>query len=138
MADTSYYVRNMLLHYDKQLVTARRLARYRRSKQSAESAEALAITRETKRKQMVERVAKEIIENLLIVGSANPIVDEIREDLQREFNERFIFEYPIMEQDLLIYRETPDGPVELDSQDKMQVLNKLWTITLDKVDTTML
>lgn len=138
MADTSYYVRNMLLQYDKQLVTARRLARYRRGKQSAESAEALAMSREAKRKQLVERVAKELIENMLIVGSENPIVREIREDLRREFNENFIFEYPIMEQDLLVYRETPDGPVELDGQNKLQVLNKLWTITLDKVDATML
>lgn len=138
MSMKSFYVRNMLLSYDKQLVTARRLARYHRSVSRVDAHEAISVSREAKRRQLVERVAREVIENLLMAGSENDIVTGIREQLEEEFQAKLVFEYPLMEQDLQIMRETPSGPIEVEPQEKMQILNRLWKLTLDKVDETML
>ncbi len=138
MAINSYYVRNMLRSYDRQLVTARRLARYRRVMRAADASDALSISREARRNQLVERVAKEVVENLLISGSDNPIVARIRDQLERECKETYLFEYPVTEPELLVFRQTKAGPVELEPEQKQDVLNRLWKITLDTVDETML
>ena len=131
-----FYVRNMLLGYDKQLVTARRLARYHRSlgKGLGDDAEA----KEAKRRHLVERVAREIVENLLMSGSESPIVQDIRQNLERDFGHELLFEYPIMEQDLQVFKQTSAGPEEVAPQEKMQIMNHLWKLTLDKVNETML
>lgn len=136
MTIKSFYIRNMLLGYDKQLTTARRLARYRRS--LGLSGEEEQIPREVKRKQLVERVAREIVENLIISGSDNPIVTDIKEILELSFNERLYFDFPPTESELSIYRETEAGPQEVSDEEKGKILNRLWAITLDKVNETML
>jgi hypothetical protein len=133
----SYYVRNMLLSYDKQLITARRLARYRRLMRP-DGADAVSISVEAKRHQLVERVAKEVVENLLISGSDNPVVQRIRAQLEAECKQRYFFEYPVSAQELRVLKETKDGPLEVGPDEKMEVLNRLWKITLDTVDETML
>ncbi|THB70668.1 MAG: hypothetical protein D6E12_02445 [Desulfovibrio sp.] len=138
MTIKSTFVRNMLLGYDRQLVTARRLAKYRRSLRAAQAEDAVSIPREVKRRQLVERVAKEIVENLIIAGADNPVVHEIKAQLEKEFGEELYFEFPLTEQDLQIFRETPGGPQEIANHEKMHLLNRLWKITLDKVDETML
>ena len=128
----------MLLNYDKQLVTARRLARYRRSLMAGREDQLPEIPHEVKRRQLVERVAREVIENLIIVGGENPVVDDIKLSLEKEFQEDFYFEYPLTGQDLQIFRETPEGPQEIVDDEKMHILGRLWSLTLDKVDETML
>ena len=135
---TSIFVRNMLLGYDRQLVTARRLAKYRRSLRAAQAEDAVTISKEAKRRQLVERVAKEIVENLIIAGADNPVVHEIKAQLDKEFGQELYFEFPLTEQDLQIFRNTATGPEEIQGGEKSHLLNRLWKITLDKVDETML
>lgn len=132
-----YYLRNMLLQYDRQLVTARRLARYNRSMGRGVTSEDPA-AREAKRHALVERVAREIVENLLMSGSNSPIVEQIREELEKAFDASLLFEYPIEQPDLHIFKQTSSGPKEVTSQERMQIMNTLWQLTLDKVNETML
>ncbi len=132
-----FYVRNMLLQYDRQLVTGRRLTRYRRLMGGGAEGEE-TIPREVKRRQLVERVAREIVENLLMSSSESDIVKAVRAQLEQEMGCALLFEYPIMAQDLEIFKVTAQGPEEVTAQEKLLILNKLWKITLDKVDETML
>ena len=126
----------MLLQYGKQLVAARRLARYeqmigrgRRADKEADLA---------KRRAMVERIAREIVENLIFSGSDNLIVQEVKEALARETGERYIFRYPPAQEDFLIFRETPEGEKELSTGDKAALMDRLWKVALRTVDATML
>ncbi len=125
----------MLSSYGRQLVTARRLARYR---QALRGAEEPVIPPEVKRRLLVERIAREVMENLLIAGSDNPVVDEIKERLQQEFGERLTFTYPPSQLEIQVFREGPDGQEEIAPAEKMAILDKLWEITLETVDETML
>ena len=134
----SVYVQNMLMGYDRQLVNARRLARYRHSLRAARGEEEPSIPPEVKRRELVERVAREIVENLIISGSRNPVVEDIKAQLQADMGQPIYFTYPPTEHDLQIFRETDQGPVEVDTQEKGVILHKLWKITLDKVEATML
>ncbi len=137
MTTQSFYTRQMLLQYGKQLVAARRLARYDqllgRGLQS--NADAVAV----KRRQMVERIAREIMDNLIFSGSENPIVQEVRDRLAEEMGEQFTFRYPPAEQDFKIFRSGPEGQeVELGAAEKQRLMGQLWDVTLRTVDATML
>jgi len=137
MNTQSFYTRQMLLRYSRQLVAARRLARYdqllgRGPQYSSEAAE-------VKRSAMVERVAREVMENLIFSGSDNPVVHEVQTRLAEESGENFIFRYPPAEQDFQIFRTDSDGEeVELSQGEKQMVMGRLWDVTLRTVDATML
>jgi EAL domain-containing protein (putative c-di-GMP-specific phosphodiesterase class I) len=128
----------MLRTYGKQLSSAKRLARFRRALKISDSQDAVSISRQAKRREMVEKISREIIENLIVAGSENPVVTDIVDQLELDFGERYYFEYPLDGGDVQILRETPDGVTDLPSAEKAQVMNRLWEITLDKVDATML
>ncbi len=138
MSVKSFYIRNMLLKYDKQLVTARRLARYNQALKMARGDGEETLPPDVKRGIMVERIAREVMESLLLSGSDNPVVREIKEQLEREVGEKLTFTYPPTELDLQVYRETPGGPVEVTPAEKMVIMEKLWQISLDRVNATML
>lgn len=157
MAIPSYYFRNMLLQYDRQLVTARRLARLKPGQvdhadtglpltssppalgESDETAEKPALSlAETRRRAMVEHVARELLDNLLFTGSNNPVVEEVRQELNQALGGNYSFWYPPGEIDVHIMRDTAEGRTEVDSEERKRVLATLWEITLAKVDATML
>lgn len=136
MLTNPYSVRAMLRTYGKQLVTGRRLARYLRGREPDAAGD--AGLRSARRRALVEKVAREIIDNLLVAGEENPLVEEIKEALNERFGARLLFEYPFLEQELQIFRETPGGVQELTPSEMNEVLVALWDVTTKKVDETML
>jgi hypothetical protein len=136
----------MLQQYDRQLVTVRRLARIRPGEDETSSDKGNerqpepedANTPEGKRRVMVEHVARELLDNLLFTGSQNPVVAEVRQELDNRLNGHYKFWYPPGEIDVHIVREDSDGRHELTSEERKEVLAVLWEITLAKVDATML
>ena len=138
MTTSPLQVRNMLRTYGRQLTKARRLARFRHALALAGAEDEVIISKAAKRRSMVERVAREVVENLLVSGSENPVVMEIKERLDAEFKQKFEFQYPPSELDMRIFKETGDGPGEVSVGEKNRILARLWEITLEKVDDTML
>lgn len=137
MTVKSFYVRTMLRQYDKQLIAGRRINRYMgisRAHDREDSASSLSM----KRQAMIERVSREIVENLIFVGSTNPIVQEIKEELEKEVHEKLTFTFPVGMMDMQILKDTPNGPQPVSGAELGRILDKLWEITLDKVSATML
>ena len=137
MTIRSFYVRNMLLNYDKQLIAARRLNRFLQAMR-AEAGVAQEIPADIKRRVLVERVAHEVMENLLFSGSDNPIVQDVKAELEQETGEQFSFRFPAEDLSFQVYRETESGPEKVEAAERLHILDRLWSITLDKVDQTML
>ncbi|MDR1359359.1 MAG: hypothetical protein LBJ82_00110 [Deltaproteobacteria bacterium] len=137
MDPQSFYTRQMLLQYGKQMIAARRLARYERltgRRQRIDDDAALG-----RRRALVERIAREIIENLLFSGSENPIVLEVRKSLERETGQEYVFRYPPAEEDFLILRRTPEGgEEELTGEERERLMSRLWDVSLRVVNATML
>ncbi len=138
MAHNPAEIRNMLRTYGKQLTSAKRLARFRRALNRSESSDVVTISREAKRRELIEKISREIIENLIVSGNENPVVSDILEKLELDFGDRYYFEYPLDGSDVQVLKETPEGVIDLPQNEKAQVMNRLWEITLDKVDRTML
>lgn len=131
-------VKTMLKTYGKQLTSAKRLARFRRALKMAGAQDQVTISREAKRREMVERVAKEIIENLIVSGTDTPIVTQIMQELESDFNRRIILEYPLDGDDMVILMETEAGPVEAEPEEARVIMQRLWDLTLETVNATML
>lgn len=131
-----FYLRNRLNRSDTP-VAARRTNGSRQALRQAAGTEEFC-TPEIKRQIMVERVARELFENLLFTESDNPMVAEVRETLDREFGEPLFFQYLTGEADLAVLRDTRDGPQEVSSVEKIHILDRAWNITLAQVDGTML
>ena len=134
---SSYYMQHMLLQYGRQLTTARRLARHRQAMRLA-GALAPEPSPEEKRRLMVRRVTSEIVENLLLTGSDNPVVTEVKERLNEALGEEILFRFPPGELDMLLFRQTEDGDTELGPEEKGKVMGLLWHIAEEVVNETML
>lgn len=126
----------MLRTYGKQLTSAKRLARFRQALGTSPKVDDVA--KQAKRRELVERISHEVIENLIVNTEQSPVVTAIMRQMEVEFGHRFIFEYPVDGTDVQILRETQQGPLELEGAERNKVMRRLWEITLSKVDQTML
>ncbi len=138
VTQTNIHIRNMLREYERQLLNARRLARYRRALRLARGEEEDPEPKEVRRRRTVERVARELYEHLLFTGSENPITDEIREELSTMAGAPLTFRYSPGEAALHLVKEGVAGPEEVGPLEKARLLDRLWHITLAQVDRTML
>jgi hypothetical protein len=126
----------MLLQYGRQLVAARRLARYDYLLGRGQGGDTESVM--AKRRGIVERVAREIMENLIFSGSDNPTVQEVKDRLTNELGETLIFRYPPADQDFKIFRARDGEEKELSETEKQRAMALLWEVTLRTVDETML
>lgn len=138
MPVNAFQNKTMLRTYGRQITTAKRLARYQRTLRAAGTQDQVSISREAKRHELVQKVAQEVMENLLVEGNENTVVRGILARLEAEIGEKLVFDYPPMEQELQIYRVRGEEAQEVAPGERAAVMERLWRITLETVDDTML
>ena len=131
-------VRLMLRTYGKQLTSAKRLARFKRALALSGAQDVVSISREAKRRELVNRIAQEVVENLLVNGQGNPVVASVLETLEQDLGHEVLFDYPLDGSEVQILRQTNAGPEEVGPEDKMRIMRRVWEITMATVDATML
>jgi hypothetical protein len=134
----NFLVKNVLQTYDRQLGTARRIARLNKALSQAGITDSVSISPDAKRKQLVERIAHEIVDNLLVSGSTNAVVQEIRKDLENDMGFQLLFSYSPTKGEVVIHKQGPAGTEQVMPEERERILGRLWSITLNKVDETML
>lgn len=138
MTETSTtQMRIMLQSYERQLLAARRLARFRVRRRLAEGQAPQDPDPSVKRRVCVEKVAQELYDSLIFTGSDNPVVEEIRQELGQTVGQDVQFTYPPGGR-LRIVGEGPDGPRALSEEEQLRTRHALWRITRQKVDQSML
>lgn len=138
MTVNPFLVKNVLRTYDQHLDAGRRIARFKKYMNRAGEGDFVSISQEAKRRQMVEKVTREIVDNLIGSESTNPVVIEIKQQLSQELGGDVIFRYPPNGDGLQILRNTPDGVAELTNGEKNAFMQHLWDVALNKVNETML
>lgn len=139
MTISPFLVKNVLRTYDQQLDTGRRISRLKKFMSQRDAADSVSISQEAKRRMLVERVAREIVDNLVGSTSTNPVVQEIRQALDAEFGPGLVFRYPPDGDELEILRKDENGtPRAMTNGEKDRFMQRLWQITYHKVDATML
>lgn len=136
MDTQSFYTRHMLLQYGRQLISSRRLARYQQLLGARTPAHENPPN--VQRQLMVERIAREVVDNLIFAGSDNPVVLEVKERLDHELGGNFVFQYPPGEIDFKIFRQEGEELHEVASDEKHIVMGRLLDITRQTVAETML
>ena len=138
MTINPFIVKNVLRTYDQHLDTGRRIARFKKYMRQSGAGDMVSISQEAKRRQMVERVAREIVDNLIGSESANPVVMDIKRQLSQELGQDLVFRYPASGEGLQILRKTAQGVAALTNNEKDAFMQRLWELALTKVDETML
>ncbi|MDL2314431.1 hypothetical protein LJC36_05575 [Desulfovibrio sp. OttesenSCG-928-C14] len=136
MDTRSYYTRRMLLQYGRQLISSRRLARYQQLLGLGRSEEGISPLEQ--RSLMVDRITREVIENLIFTGSTNPVVLEVKDRLKDEFGDDLTFYYPPGSLDFRIVRGEGEEQKEVSADEKRKIMEKLLDITHETVSCSML
>lgn len=129
---------NMMRLYGQHLDQGRRMARYRMLLQRSSPGDTASFSQEARRRQLVEKIATEIMDSLMVSGSNNPIVKDIKLELQREFGFEMEFGYLPLEPEMQILRKNGDDMQEIKGEEKLTILERFWKITLAKVNETMI
>jgi len=139
MTINPFLVKTVLRTYDQQLDVGRRVSRLHKFMRQADMADSVSISPEAKRRLLVERIAREIVDNLVGSKSTNPVVQEIRRTLEEEFGPGLVFRYPPDGDELEILRKDANGtPRAITNGEKDRFMQRLWQVTYHKVDETML
>lgn len=138
MTVNPFLVKNVLRTYDQHQDTGRRIARFKKYMDRAGHGDSVSISQEAKRRQMVEKVAMEIVDNLVGSESSNPVVSEIKRQIIRESGKELLFRYPSDGEGLQVLHKSDVGVVELTNGEKDALMQRLWEVTLSKVNETML
>lgn len=125
-------LQSVLRSYDKQINKTRHLARVEHALQGEKEDPDQS---SSKRERLVQNISQEIVNNLLTSKSQNPVVQEIKKELEQEFDTIFCFEFLPKENRVYIRK---DNQQDIGPQEQEQILHRLWKITRDKVDQTML
>ena len=100
--------------------------------------DSVSISKEAKRRLLVEKVASEIVDNLIGSDSTNPVVRDIKQQLTSEFGNDVVFRYPSDGSGLQILKKTDQGVAELTNGEKDAFMRRLWEVALGRVNETML
>jgi hypothetical protein len=133
-----FLVKNVVRTYDQHQDTGRRIARFKKYMDRAGQGDSVSISMEAKRRQLVEKVAREIVDNLIGSDSTNPVVRDIKQQLMKEFGGDMVFRYPSDGSGLQILRKGENGVAELTNGEKDAFMRRLWEIALSRVNETML
>lgn len=128
-----YRQRIMLHTYEQNLITARRLARYKIKKRLEEGLEPDDPDPAPQRKAFVNKIAQELYDSLIFYPDANPVVEEIRKELSEALGKNVEFTYPPGGTLRIAVREKT-GLRHLDDEEQRSARETLKQITNAKVD----
>lgn len=138
MTVNPFLVKNVVRTYDQHQETGRRIARFKKYMDRSGQGDSVSISKEAKRRQLVEKVAGEIVDNLIGSDTTNPVVREIKSQMAKEFGKEVLFRYPSDGSGLQILKQTDQGVTELTNGEKDAFMRRLWEVALTRVNETML
>lgn len=130
MQETS--VRRVFTQYRKQLVASRTLAFHQQTLHMLSRDEERADP-EAKRDMVIKRVARELWMNFSVRGEDTPMFRHLCAQLRTEYGADFEFCYQPGSIDLMILQRTESGLVSVNSQQRLDMINRAWKIALEVV-----
>jgi hypothetical protein len=127
----------MLQGYERQLLSARRLARLRVRVRTAEGQPPEDPDPSVKRRLFVEKAARELYETLVFTGGRNPVAESIRTEFGRQFGRGVQFTYPPGER-LKIVAEGENGLEPLSEAEQRRTRHLLRQVIRQLVERSML
>ena len=138
MIINSCMLRNMMRSYDRQIGNGQRIERVKKYLTPlSQTEDSVTISKDARRNELIERVSREIVDNLLGSESSNPVVQEIKQQINEEYSSELLFSYSMNDTRLQIMQRHSEGTTQLTDEDRDNVLARIRKITQEKVDKTM-
>ncbi len=136
MSSSFAKIQTILQQYNRQQDKTKQLARLRESiPQRPKTGDTVSLSKQGKRQHLVEDITQEIIHNLLVSGSPNPMVQEVKAELESEIGKSLLFQFLPKENRLDVRK---DNGERVTSEEEEHILQRLWDLTRKKVDETMI
>lgn len=136
MSNSFAKIQNILQQYNRQQYKTKQLAKLRESMpQRPRSGDRVSLSQQGRRQQLVEDIAQEIIHNLLVSGSTNPMVQEVKAELESEVGTSLLFQFLPKANRLDVRKENGE---RVSAEEEEHILQRLWDLTRQKVDETMI
>lgn len=136
MSNSFAKIQNILQQYNRQQYKTKQLAKLRESMpQRPQQGDRVSLSQQGRRQQLVEDIAQEIIHNLLVSGSTNPMVQEVKAELESEVGRPLLFQFLPKENRLDVRK---DNGERVSAEEEEHILQRLWDLTRQKVDETMM
>ena len=131
---TTPKVLNALEQYYHQLNKSKRLRALSKSLRIFEPEDKVTLSLDGRRKELISRLTKEILNNLLTAAEQPKIVQEIKEELKKEFGSEFLFEFDPKEKTIKVRKEDKQ---EINDKEHEKIITKLKEIIYDKLNSNL-
>lgn len=129
-------IHTIMRQYERQLLAARQLARFRARSRLAQGLDMEEPAPGQNRSEHLNNVVEELSLSLLISGNNFPVIESIRGELSRTLGKDIIFSYPPGKKLRLLVRE--NGKLRAMSQEEENTANAiLRKVTRQQVDDSM-
>jgi len=131
---TSGKIINVIQKYYMQQNRAKRIALLKNTLRSEVSEDKVSLSEVGRRKELISRLTKEIANNLMIARNQPKIVQEIKEELEKEYGHRLVFKFDSKEKSLTVRREDKK---ELSDTEQEEIIKKLRDIIYKKLNSVL-
>ena len=131
---TSGKIINVIQKYYMQQNRAKRIALLKNTLSSEVSEDKVSLSEVGRRKELISRLTKEIANNLMIARNQPKIVQEIKEELEKEYGHRLVFKFDSKEKSLTVRREDKK---ELSDTEQEEIIKKLRDIIYKKLNSVL-
>ena len=98
------------------------------------SEDKVSLSEQGKRKELISRLTKEVVNNLISAKNQPEIVQEIKQELEDEYGHKLVFKFDPKEKSLTVRREDKR---QLSETEQEELIKKLWNITYKKLNSVL-
>jgi len=98
------------------------------------SEDKVSLSEKGKRKELISRLTKEVVNNLINAKNQPEIVQEIKQELEHEYGHKLFFKFDPKEKSLTVRREDKR---QLSETEQEELIKKLWDITYKKLNSVL-
>lgn len=131
---TTSRIINVIQKYYIQQNRSKRIALLKNTLRFEVSEDKVSLSEDGRRKELISRLTKEIVNNLIIAKNHPKIVQEITRELENEYEHRFVFKFDPKEKSLTVRREDKK---ELTEREQEEIIKKLRDITYKKLNSLL-
>ncbi len=132
---TTPKILNALQQYHHQLTRSKRILAIKKSLGiDTESEDQVSLSQEGIKRELIAKLSKEIVNNLLTAKKQPRLVKEIKQELEKEFDKKLLFEFNPKEKSIRVRREDKE---ELDVIEQEKIIKRLWDLTYNKINSTL-
>ncbi len=131
---TSAKILSVIQKYHDQLSRTKRAVVFKKAMRLLQPPEdRVTLSQEGRRKELIHKLSREIINNLMVSKEPTGIALEIKESLEEKLGQRLFFEFDPKEKSIIVRREDKSRLAKEEQEEVLQTLRSLTEEKLRKI-----